>query len=159
MARTCVIESILFLVEVQCSTSQPRTTDIPTAESLKLTSHATSTDGDPALPPSRATETTLKRDEWMMMPPSAVTVPTPDDRAPTSVIASSRARDSMEEESLTEGYGDQAVNSRSVGGGVDFFSSLGTERKRKEKEKPVADKVSRSVHWYWIQLIYYIASV
>ncbi|KLO17276.1 hypothetical protein SCHPADRAFT_821751 [Schizopora paradoxa] len=116
----------------------PRTTDIPTAESLKLTSHATSVDGDPALPPSRATETTLKRDEWMMMPPSAVTVPTPDDRAPTSVLAS-RVRDSMEEESLTEGYGDQAVNSRSVGGGVDFFSSLGTERKRKEKEKP-ADK-------------------
>ena len=112
-------------------------TDIPTAESLKLTSHATHSENDPALPPNRATETKLKRDEWMLMPPSAVTVPTPENRAPVSSVPSesSRQHASMEEESLTEGYGDAAVSSRSMGGGVDFFSSLGTERKRKEKEK------------------------
>lgn len=52
----------------------------------------------------------------------------------------------MEEDSLTESYGDPTVNSRAMGGGVDFFSNLGTERKRKEKEKP-ADKVSISTLW------------
>lgn len=78
----------------------------------------------------------------MLMPPSAVTVPIPENRAPTLGVAS-RLQHSMEEESFTESYGDPAVNSRAVGGGVDFFSSLGTEKKKKEKEKPITDKVCR----------------
>lgn len=94
---------------------QPLTTDIPTAESLKLTSHATNMENDPALPPSRATETKIKRDEWMLMPPSAVTVPIPESRAPTSGVTS-RLQDSMEQESLTESYGDPAASSRAMGG-------------------------------------------
>jgi hypothetical protein len=42
---------------------------------------------------------------------------------------------------LTEGYGDEEGSNRTLGGGVDFFSSLGTERKKEVKEKPDPSKV------------------
>jgi hypothetical protein len=38
---------------------------------------------------------------------------------------------------FTEGYGDEEPSNRTLSGGVDFFSSLGTEHKRKD---PNADK-------------------
>ena len=45
-------------------------------------------------------------------------------------------------ESLTEDYGEQANGSRTLGGGIDFFSSLGKERERKPKpDVPNPDKV------------------
>ena len=37
-----------------------------------------------------------------------------------------------QDESLTDGYGDQPANSRTMGGTVDFFSSLGTELRKKQ---------------------------
>jgi hypothetical protein len=49
-------------------------------------------------------------------------------------------------ESLTEGYGEQSTSTRSLGGGVDFFSSLGKERERKPKpDLPDPDKVLPSI--------------
>ena len=49
-------------------------------------------------------------------------------------------------ESLTEGYGEQSAGARALGGGVDFFSSLGKERERKPKpDVPNPDKVCLSV--------------
>jgi hypothetical protein len=86
---------------------------------LKLTSHATSSSSDPVLPPTPATETYLKRDEWMLETPPAPVV-----RVNTSLMA---------DESLTDDYGDPASGSRTINGGVDFFSSLGTEVKKKER--------------------------
>ena len=41
-----------------------------------------------------------------------------------------------------DGYGDAPTDSRNMSGGVDFFSSLGTERKKKPKpDQPNPDKV------------------
>ncbi|KAH7926464.1 hypothetical protein BV22DRAFT_1008965 [Leucogyrophana mollusca] len=96
-------------------------TDIPTAESLKLTSHAAASGSGPALPPSHSTETSLKRDEWMLMPPAGAAVPSTSSRPQQLPIG---------DESLTEDYGEPSDAARNLAGGVDFFSSLGTERKR-----------------------------
>lgn len=114
---------------------QPVTTDIPTAESLKLKTHAEASPDDPPLPHSRPTESKLVRDEWMMLPPSNVTAPAPEP-------SSSKLQIPTGNESLTEDYGEPAQDSRSMSGGVDFFSSLGTERQKKKKEdKPDPEKV------------------
>lgn len=39
------------------------------------------------------------------------------------------------DESLTEDYGESSGKARTTSGGVDFFSSLGTERKKKPDTK------------------------
>jgi len=45
-------------------------------------------------------------------------------------------------ESFTEDYGELSGGSRKLGGGVDFFSSLGTERKKAPRpDKPDPEKV------------------
>ncbi|TFK48693.1 hypothetical protein OE88DRAFT_1663765 [Heliocybe sulcata] len=113
----------------------PLATDIPTAESLKLTSRAVEDPSDPPLPPPMRTETTLKRDDWMLMPPTAPTVPP----------VTSTVRTPNGAESMTDEYGEPAQNERRLDGGVDFFSSLGTERTKKpppEKLDPDKPKIS-----------------
>ena len=71
----------------------------------------------------------------MLLPPSSVSVPTSDS-------GTSKLQLPTGNESLTEDYGEPAQNTRTMGGGVDFFSSLGTERKKKQREeKPDPDKV------------------
>ena len=42
----------------------------------------------------------------------------------------------LEAESLTEDYGEQPRDVRTSTGGVDFFTSLGTERQKKPKVDP-----------------------
>ena len=114
---------------------KPVAKDIPTAESLKLKSHATVSPDDPPLPPTGPAETKLVRDEWMLLPPSSISVPTGEP-------SSSRLEIPTGNESLTEDYGEPVQNARTMGGSVDFFSGLGTERKRKQKEeKPDPEKV------------------
>ncbi|KAJ3519369.1 hypothetical protein NMY22_g13240 [Coprinellus aureogranulatus] len=110
-------------------------TDIPTAESLKLRSTAEDKPGAP-LPGGIASETQLKRDEWMLAPPSQPTVPTDDlDRRTKEQLM-------LAEQSLTEDYGEGSGGARTLGGGVDFFSSLGTERQKKPKvDRPNPDNV------------------
>ena len=59
----------------------------------------------------------------------------------TQPNTSARLTSSMDQ-SLTEDYGDIESDKRTLGGGVDFFSSLGTERKKKPREnKPDPEKV------------------
>jgi hypothetical protein len=112
-------------------TVQPLATDIPTAESLKLTSHATASDTSPTLPPSTTQETVLKRDDWML--------------APESSNAAGDAP-SLEDQNMTDGFGEPEDGKRTLGGGVDFFSSLGTERKKKPPpEAPDLKKVRLQV--------------
>ncbi|KAJ8080393.1 Pre-mRNA-splicing factor cwf19 [Marasmius tenuissimus] len=114
-------------------------TDIPTADSLTLTSRATQESGV-SLPPSLSTETSLKRDDWML-PPGASSSSDPADRAPSSALP----RIPMEDDSLTEGYGETSKGSRTLGGDVDFFSSMGTERQKKprpDRPDPEKPKVS-----------------
>ncbi|KAF9464145.1 CwfJ C-terminus 1-domain-containing protein-like protein [Collybia nuda] len=102
-------------------------TTIPTAESLKLVSSAVAGPSDAELPPNSITETTLKRDDWMLLPTTVPTLPTD---------ARLKADDSM-----TDDYGEPSDGRRTLGGGVDFFSSLGTDTKRKPKlQRPDPDK-------------------
>jgi len=108
-------------------------TDIPTMESLKIRSTAEEKQSDPSLPPTTRSESKLQRDEWMLLPPSIPDVP-----APTS--APKRPNVDFDE-SLTDSYGEPSSNTRNAGGGVDFFSSLGTDHKKKQPEKPNPDKV------------------
>jgi hypothetical protein len=108
-------------------------TDIPTAESLKLTSHAYSRPDDPSPPRAVVAESSLKRDDWMLEPSTSSTTPP----------LMSRPQPEGGDETLTDGYGEPSTSSRTLGGGVDFFSSLGKERERKPKpDLPNPDKVT-----------------
>lgn len=65
----------------------------------------------------------LKRDAWMLEPTAPPTIPN----------LSTRTGEAPEQdESLTDGYGDAPASNRTMGGTVDFFSSLGTEHKKKQ---------------------------
>jgi len=56
-----------------------------------------------------------------------------------------RSAPPLTNDSFTEDYGEPSGDSRTTSGGVDFFSSLGTERKKNPKpEKPKPDKVCSS---------------
>ncbi|KAI0720519.1 CwfJ C-terminus 1-domain-containing protein-like protein [Cerioporus squamosus] len=108
---------------------RPLAADIPSAADLELKTRAEERPGDPPLPPPLRTETVLKRDDWMLMPETTPVVP------PSSSI------DVPMNEDPTDGYGEPSTNTRTMGGGVDFFSSLGTERKKKpQANKPDPDK-------------------
>ena len=116
-------------------------TDIPTAESLELTSTAGAGSLVP-LPHAINTESVLKRDEWMLMPTSAPAMPADVQYQPKS---HERLPALPTEDSFTEDYGELSRDSRTTSGGVDFFSSLGTERKKNSKPKPNLDKVFLSL--------------
>jgi hypothetical protein len=104
--------------------TKPIAADIPTAESLKLTSHA---------PRAIVAESSLKRDDWMLEPSTSSAVP------PMMSLPQLDGGD----ESLTDGYGEPSASGRNPGGGIDFFSSLGKEKERKPKpDLPNPDKVS-----------------
>ncbi|KAI0657373.1 CwfJ C-terminus 1-domain-containing protein-like protein [Cubamyces menziesii] len=110
----------------------PLATDIPSAKDLEIKSRAEERPGDPPLPPPLRTETVLKRDEWMLMPPT------------TPYVSAARATDTpmAVDEDMTEGYGDSTRSGRTTNGTVDFFSSLGTEVKKKppQPDRPDPDK-------------------
>ncbi|KAG6841263.1 hypothetical protein C0991_000403 [Blastosporella zonata] len=105
-------------------------TDIPTAKSLKLTSSAIAGSSDLKLPPNMSTETPLQRDDWMLLPPSAPTLPVADQR-----------KLDVDDISMTDDYGEPSEGQRTLGGGVDFFSSLGTDIKKKRPQQPDPEKV------------------
>lgn len=110
--------------------------DIPTAESLKLTSTAQASEEDSILPPTTSTETKLQRDEWMILPSSGAARPLSSSDRPLAQQFPSG------DDPYTDEYGESSVNGRTLGGAVDFFSSLGTEKKRKpQPDKPDPDKV------------------
>ncbi|KAJ7164629.1 CwfJ C-terminus 1-domain-containing protein-like protein [Mycena crocata] len=111
---------------------RPLATTIPTAESLKLTSSALPNRSGPPLPSTAFTETALKRDDWMLLPPSEPVLPAATPR---------RVQLPSGDESLTEDYGEPSEGQRTLAGGVDFFSSLGTDIKKKPRsDKPDPDK-------------------
>jgi CWF19-like protein 2 len=99
-----------------------------------LTSNA-SEKTDRPLPHTLPVETQLKRDDWLLGGSST----TP----PLKPIPSlKKGIPNLEDEPFTEDYGEVPQDRRSLGGGVDFFSSLGTEhRKKKQPDLPDPDKV------------------
>ena len=69
-----------------------------------------------------------------MLPLSTPVLPS-DSRPPNRELVN-------DDESFTEDYGELFGGSRTLGGGVDFFSSLGTERKKAPRpDKPDPEKV------------------
>jgi hypothetical protein len=113
--------------------TKPIAADIPTAESLKLTSHVQSKPGDPSLPRAVVAESSLKRENWMLEPSTSSAAPQ------TMSLPQLDGGD----ESLTDGYGEPSASSRNLGGGIDFFLSLGKEKERKPKpDLPNPDKVT-----------------
>ena len=111
-------------------------TDIPTAESLRL--RASAVDG-PSLedrPQSELTEPRPKRDDWMLELPKG------GDRGLSRL---------SQNDSLTEDYGEPSTGARSTSGGVDFFSSLGTEHKRRKphSDRPDPDKARHSTYYIY----------
>lgn len=62
---------------------------------------------------------------------------------PSATVNTNTSRTAADE-SLTEDYGEASEGARNLGGGVDFFSSLGTEVKKKKAllERPEAPKVN-----------------
>ncbi len=123
----------VFEMALSYSPTKPIAADIPTAESLKLTSHAQSEPDDPSPPRAVVAESSLKRDDWMLEPSTSSAVPP----------MMSRPQLDGRDESLTDGYGEPSASSRSLGGGTDFFSNLGREKERKPKpDLPNPDKVT-----------------
>ncbi|KAJ7758575.1 CwfJ C-terminus 1-domain-containing protein-like protein [Mycena maculata] len=111
---------------------RPLATTIPTAESLKLTSSALPNRSGPPLPNAASTETALKRDDWMLLPPSEPVLP---------ALTPRRIQPPSGDESFTEEYGESNEDQRTLGGGVDFFSSLGMDIKKKPRtDRPDPDK-------------------
>ncbi|KAF8600279.1 hypothetical protein BDV93DRAFT_538757 [Ceratobasidium sp. AG-I] len=109
---------------------------IPTSASLELTSNASHIPPGARSPPKNVqqTETKLQRDEWMLLDPGTPTVPigTPS-RPPARAIVQTA-------DEMTDGFGEELVDARNLGGGVDFFSSLGTEHRKKPSPKDVNAK-------------------
>jgi hypothetical protein len=105
--------------------------NIPTADSLKLTSSAMPGPSDPKQPPNLSAETPLRRDEWMLLPPTIPSVPT-DTRKHIQV-----------NDAMTDDYGEPSGGQRTLVGGIDYFSSLGTDGGRKARpDRPDPDRVA-----------------
>ena len=120
--------------------------DIPTAESLQLTSTAGAGSSVP-LPHAINTESVLKRDEWMLMPTSAPVMPAHESHEKSLPLSSTN-------DSFTEDYGEPSGDSRTTSGGVDFFSSLGTQRNKNPKpEKPNPDMVCFALFLIYVTLV------
>jgi hypothetical protein len=118
---------------IQHTFCQPVTTTIPTSESLGLKSTANISSNDPPLPHAASTESKLQREEWMMLEPTRPVLP-----------AGTPPLQSLRSDSPTEGYGEKSSNNRTASGQVDFFSSLGTEHRKKEtKDKHNPEAVRR----------------
>lgn len=133
---------IRFLVrDTFIRNSQLLAKEIPTAESLKLISHARAAEEDPVVPPpTTTTETKLQRDEWMLLPSSDAPIASSSSRPLAQQLPSG-------DDVYTDGYGEPSDSGRTHDGTVDFFSSLGTEKKRKpQPDKPDPDKVFHTIH-------------
>jgi len=113
------------------ASNQILATNIPTSESLKITSTAEVYRSEPD--PITKSRTKLQRDEWMLLPPSIPSVPL---SGPVSQPFTNN-----NDKPLTEDYGESLSNARTISGGVDFFSSLGTAHKKNQPERPNPNQV------------------
>lgn len=123
---------------------QTAVANIPTAGSLPLKSQVERADAP--LPHTTATGTERReRDSWMLDPGALDSQPiatSASNSAPKSAtLPSSTSRD------MTDGYGDNQASNRTTDGGVDFFSSLGTEHKRKDLDANKPDPAKAPVDY------------
>lgn len=47
---------------------------------------------------------------------------------------------------MTDGYGEDETSNRTLGGGVDFFSALGTEHQRKDPKADLPDPTKLQIY-------------
>jgi hypothetical protein len=135
---------------LQAETTPP-VSNVPTSDALGMATQSAPSYAPPGLPPDHPAGTKIQRDSWMLNDPKAGTgldahqaryggtfevgtMPTIGDV--TRIVG----------ENYTDDYGEGDVGGNRAGGGTfggsigssgggDFFSSLGQERKRKEREE------------------------
>ena len=76
--------------------------------------------------------------------PPAISNPFTERNTPKSAgLPSGRAMPIESSNDMTDGYGDEEPSNRTLGGGVDFFSALGSEHRRKDpnEDKPDPSKL------------------
>jgi hypothetical protein len=111
---------------------------------MSLKSHA-SEPAAAALHESAATETKPReRDSWMLEPtetaPATISNPFAERNIPKSAGLSVGRSQPVD---MTDGYGEEESSGRTLDGGVDFFSALGSEHRRKDinEDKPDPSKL------------------
>lgn len=138
--------------EVSCACMRKTSADrleiavsnVPTADSLPLKSQVEHANA--SLPHSTTTGTERReRDSWML-DPGAIDAP-PTAASSSSSAPRSAALPTSGSRDLTDGYGDEETSNRTLGGGVDFFSSLGTEHKRKDPDANKPDPAKPGVDY------------
>lgn len=131
--------------------SQSVVANVPSAAGLPLKSHASEPAKGP-LPDATSTDSkTQERQAWMLEPP--VTAPPVSSKpfgesnfpkcAGTSAGRSQPITTDMD---MTDGYGENESSNRTMSGGVDFFSGLGTEHKRKDPQDDKPDPTKLQIH-------------
>lgn len=116
--------------------------DVPSSAGLPLKSHASEPAAGP-LPGSTASGSKPReRDSWMLEPTvdaSPVTSnPFAERNIPKSAGAPSGRLQTMSSD-MTDGYGEDESGGRTLDGGVDFFSALGSEHRRKDPQEDKPD--------------------
>jgi hypothetical protein len=99
------------------------------------------------VPPARAQESNLKRDDWMLLEPTVT----------SSDIAETRSRFPPGTNTIPRDINSPSVGEPSALASKDFFSDLGTERKRKPRpDAPDPEKVHLpSLMFVSMQLTFY----
>lgn len=128
----------------QAYISQSAVANAPATAGMSLQSHA-SEHPAAALPGSTATESkTRERDSWMLEPTEAAPPTTSNPFAERNIPKSAGLTAARSQAvDMTDGYGEEESSGRTLGGGVDFFSALGSEHKRKDpnEDKPDPSKL------------------
>jgi len=120
----------------------------PAAAGMSLQSHASEPAAAPLPGTTASGSQTRERDSWMLEPtisaPPAISNPFTERNTPKSAgLPSGRSLPMDTSNDMTDGYGDEESSNRTLGGGVDFFSGLGSEHKRKDpnEDKPDPSKL------------------
>nr|XP_019048938.1 cell cycle control protein cwf19 [Kwoniella bestiolae CBS 10118]OCF27868.1 cell cycle control protein cwf19 [Kwoniella bestiolae CBS 10118] len=106
--------------------------NIPTSDSLALQSNPSNPPPKVPLPPTTSTGSQAReRESWMLEPLDGTSATVPKATRDISRSAGSGG--------MTEGYGEEVVSNRNLGGGMDFFEGLGTIHERKDPKADLPD--------------------
>ncbi|KZO92712.1 hypothetical protein CALVIDRAFT_301645 [Calocera viscosa TUFC12733] len=123
-----IVRFSIYLCRALLMLPQSLAADIPSAADMNLKSHITSP--PPAPLPHSTASSSSQREAWMLPPPSYQSTK-PVVPSPLSAHPVEAELETTDASGMTEGYEEEGGSGRTVDGGVDFFSGLGTERKKK----------------------------
>ena len=125
---------------------QDAVANAPASAGMDLQSHASEPAAAPLPETTASGSQTRERDSWMLEPtisaPPAISNPFTERSTPKSAgLPSGRSQPISDD--MTDGYGEEVSSGRTLDGGVDFFSALGSEHKRKDPndDKPDPSKL------------------